>query len=218
MNPTASPSASARSGRARPVFWIGWILVLSGLAYFIIKNVPHYFVFTRESYTDYYWPKRAFLLPHIIGGVVAAIIGPLQFVPKIRRDYIGFHRIAGRTYVVFVLLGATASLGISTRILGDDAAYGLGLAALAVAWLATTGMAFVAIRRKNIVQHKQWMIRSYVVTFAFVTFRLVEDLFAAIHILPQHEYESILAWGCWAVPLLFTELIMQSREVFRKRA
>ena len=36
--------------------------------------------------------------------------------------------------------------------------------------LAISGMALIAIRRRNFIQHKEWMIRSYVVTFAFVTF------------------------------------------------
>ena len=39
-------------------------------------------------------------------------------------------------------------------------------------------MAFVAIRNRNIAQHRQWIIRSYVVTMGFVSFRLVEDLLA----------------------------------------
>ena len=107
---------------------------------------------------------------------------------------------------------------MSTRIGADERAYGMGLAGLAVAWLATTGMAFVAIRRKNITQHKQWMTRSYVVTFAFVTFRLVDDMMRGAKLMPDEQLDAFLAWSCWAVPLLFTELIIQSREVFRKRA
>jgi hypothetical protein len=34
-------------------------------------------------------------------------------------------------------------------------------------------MAFLAIRRRQITQHQDWMIRSYVVTFAFVFFRMI---------------------------------------------
>ena len=79
-------------------------------------------------------------------------------------------------------------------------------------------MAFVAIRRKNLVQHKQWMVRSYVVTFAFVSFRLASDLLEAGHILPDHERSAVLAWGCWALPLLVTEMALQSSAIFKSRA
>jgi uncharacterized membrane protein len=218
MPPTASPAASARAPWAKPLVLFGWFVVLSGLAYFVAKNVPRYLVVTEESYGAYFWPKVGWLLPHVIGGVVAAILGPLQFVPKIRRDYLQFHRISGRLYVVMVLIGAVASFGMSARIGGEYAAYGLGLTGLGIAWLVTTGMAFAAIRRKNIVQHKQWMVRSYVVTFAFVTFRLLDDSLRPANLIPEDELSTALAWGCWSIPLVFTELIIQSREVFKKRA
>lgn len=200
----------------KPLVWLGWLAVLAGVAYFLWKNALRYFVVTPESYGNA-WPQVRWLLPHIVCGMTAAILGPLQFWPKIRRDYLPFHRIAGRLYVIAVLGGAIASLGLSLRMEASNAAYAGGLIGLAVAWLVTTGMAFVAIRRKNLIQHKQWMIRSYVVTFAFVSFRLVDNLLSNRNILPEHEFYSVLAWACWALPLLVTEAILQSAEIFRKR-
>ena len=81
-------------------------------------------------------------------------------------------------------------------------------------------MAVVAIRRKNLVQHKQWMVRSYVVTFAFVTFRLADDVMRAAGILSDDERARMLAWACWAcwaVPLLITEVIIQGSALFKAR-
>jgi hypothetical protein len=150
--------------------------------------------------------------------VFAAVIGPLQFWPRIRRDYLPFHRIAGRVYVVTVLVGAIASVGMSTQVGRDSAAYAYGLTGLAFAWVVTTGMAFAAIRWKNLAQHKQWMVRSYVVTFAFVSFRLGSDLLQAGNILPAHERSAFLAWACWSVPLLVTEVALQAPAVFKSRS
>ncbi len=214
--PPATPATVAAGSRVKPLVWIGWVVVLAGLAYFLIQRIPRYLVVTPESYGNS-WPQVSWLLPHIAGGVLAAVLGPLQFLPKIRRDYLPFHRIAGRFYVVAVLAASVASLGMSFRMSANNAAYASGLIGLAGAWLLTTSMAFVAIRRKNFAQHKQWMIRSYVVTFAFVTFRLIDDTLSHKGLVPEHEFYSILAWACWAVPLLFTEAIIQSAEIFRKR-
>lgn len=214
--PSVTPATPAAGSRVKPLVWLGWLAVLAGLAYFLVKRVPRYFVFTPESYGNI-WPRVSWLFPHIVGGLLAAILGPLQFWTKIRRDYLPIHRFAGRLYVVAVLVASIASLGISFRLGGDNAAYAGGLIGLAVAWILTTGMAFVAIRRKNLVQHKQWMIRSYVVTFAFVTFRLFDDLLSHRGLVPAHEFYSMLAWGCWAIPLLVTEAIIQSGDIFRKR-
>lgn len=214
--PPANPATAAAGSRAKPLVWLGWLAALAGLGYFLFQRVPRYFVVTPESYGNT-WSHVRWLLPHIVGGLLAAVLGPLQFWPKIRRDYLPFHRIAGRIYLLAVLTGSVASLGISFRLGADNAAYAGGLIGLAGAWTITTSMAFVAIRRKNLTQHKQWMIRSYVVTFAFVTFRLLDDTLSQRGLVPEHEFYSILAWACWAVPLLFTEALIQSAEIFRKR-
>jgi uncharacterized membrane protein YozB (DUF420 family) len=39
---------------------------------------------------------------------------------------------------------------------------------LSTAWVLTTGMALAAIRKRAIERHRELMIRSYTVTFAFV--------------------------------------------------
>ena len=75
-------------------------------------------------------------------------------------------------------------------------------------WLVTTSMAVLAIRRRNVLQHRQWMMRSYAVTFAFVTFRFGVDALAAQG-LPVPDAQVIMAWACWAVPLLLLEPLLQ---------
>jgi uncharacterized membrane protein len=213
-----TPAARATPEKSSPLVWFGWLAVLALLAYFVIKNAPKYFVFTSQSYGAYYWAKASWLFPHVVSGVLAAVLGPLQFWPRIRRDYLPYHRIAGRVYGVTVLIGAIAALGMAAKVGADDAAYALGLMGLALAWLTTTGLAIAAVRRKNLLQHRQWMVRSYVVTFAFVTFRLADDLMNAGHIMTDHERSAMLAWACWAVPLLCTEVALQAGSIFKPRA
>jgi uncharacterized membrane protein YozB (DUF420 family) len=43
---------------------------------------------------------------------------------------------------------------------------------LCVAWVLTTSMALYSVRTRRIEQHREWMLRSYTVTLAFVTYRL----------------------------------------------
>jgi hypothetical protein len=75
-------------------------------------------------------------------------------------------------YMTSVALSAGAAYYLaSTTELGW--VFGAGLLGLATAWVVTTGLAFTAIRRGLIEQHREWMIRSYVVTTGFVTFRVV---------------------------------------------
>jgi len=217
MNAPETPSVSVTAKRPDLLVVLAWFVILCLVAYFVAKNVPRYFVFTPQSYGQYFWARASWLFPHVACGLLAVLIGPLQFWPRMRRDYLNAHRIAGRVYVVTVLAGAVAALGMAAKADGG-AAYAAGLAGLAVAWVVTTLMAFVAIRRGNLFQHKQWMVRSYVVTFAFVTFRLLDDAMRAGHILADEERGKLLAWACWAVPLLVTEVVLQAGSVFKTRA
>jgi Predicted membrane protein (DUF2306) len=92
--------------------------------------------------------------------------------------------------------------------------FGAGLTGLGVAWVVTTGLAFLAINRHLYDQHKEWMIRSYVVTFAFVTFRALHASLSAADVGTLHEQLAVASWFCWAVPLLITEVILQGRKIF----
>ena len=111
-------------------------------------------------------------------------------------------------------IGCRFGLALQTD---GGAIFGSGLFFLGVAWAATTSLAYAAIRKCLIDQHREWIIRSYVVTFAFVTFRAGQvalvgrgvELATAI---------GIMAWACWAIPLLATELILQARKIAAVRA
>jgi uncharacterized membrane protein len=213
MPPSVSPTRAESDWRSRILGWSAWIVLLGLLAYFIGTHVPRFFVYTAQSYGNYFWPRASWLLPHVASGLVAILIGPMQFWSGMRRRHMRAHRIAGRVYVVTVVVGSIAALGMATRIDGGSA-YSFGLGGLALAWITTTGMAFVAIRRRNIQQHRQWMVRSYVVTFAFVTFRLIDEAMGARHLMADEERSKVLAWACWALPLLVTEVVIQARAVF----
>jgi hypothetical protein len=79
-------------------------------------------------------------------------------------------------------------------------------------------MAFLAIKRMLIEQHKEWMIRSYVVTLAFVFFRFGAITFSVLQPSGRLAQAQALAWACWALPLLVTELILQGRKILRVSA
>jgi hypothetical protein len=76
-------------------------------------------------------------------------------------------------------------------------------------------MAYVAIRRGVIAQHREWMIRSYTVTFAFVSFRLIGRLLTHWHVATGDEIDAMMAWACWSVPLLLIEPLLQLQRLRR---
>ena len=163
-----------------------------------------------------YWPVRFWLLLHITAGIVALLSGPVQLWLGLNDRRMNLHRTLGITYVASVAASAAAGyyLAFNTRF---GWLFGLGLGGLATAWVVTTGLAFAAIRRHLYDQHKDWMIRSYVVTTAFVSFRILYAALEAAGVGTRGEHLIASSWLCWSVPLLVTEALLQGRRILAAR-
>jgi len=83
--------------------------------------------------------------------------------------------------VPFLAAAAVGIVGVFlTAVYTTPRSFGIPLMGLATAWILTTGVAWAAIVRRKVVLHKEWMIRSYLVVFAFVTFRFITDLLPGV--------------------------------------
>ena len=193
----------------------GWALLMLLSLFIIYNNAFRYFNFSSPAYSDDLKPFAGVLIIHISAGMIALLTGPLQFIKSLRKKYIRLHRITGRVYMGCVLIGGTSGLYLAIFHLILTVHYvtfGTGLSCLSIAWLTTSGMGLSAVLHKNFQQHRELMIRSYTVTCAFTTFRL---LFALIeNVLPVEKIDAynICSWSCWAVPLLVVEVILQSKK------
>jgi uncharacterized membrane protein len=184
---------------------------LAAVGFFVTFAVP-YLTLDREALARYA-TRRGWLLVHVASGAVALLIGPIQLWLGLNRRAMRAHRSLGLTYVSSVAIGSIAAFYLATHTaLGWG--FGAGISGLGVAWIVTTALAVVAIRRGSIAQHQEWMIRSYVVTFAFVTFRAFFGALQAAGIGTLSEQLAASSWFCWAVPLLLTEALLQGRRIF----
>lgn len=196
---------------------ISLLLVLALIfigARFLIINVRQYFIFTEQSYTPYFWPRSTPVFLHIIFGMAAFFLGPFQFIPIIRKKYTKTHRTMGKIYLLCISVSAPVALYLAATS-QINFVYATGLTMLAIAWLTTSLMAYISIRKKLISTHREWMVRSYVVTFAFVTFRLMGEVLVKFGVGPFEMRAAFLSWSCWAVPLLATEIIFQIQKFNR---
>ena len=209
----AMPTASARNSHAF------LIVVLSALAaallWFVGKKLHYFADYSLSSYGPYFWPRRAGLVLHLAGGGLAISAGLVQLWLGLT-DRVGtLHRVLGRVYGAGVLMGSVGGFYLALTIPGH-LPYSGGLFMLCIAWVLTTGMALYAIRTRRIQQHREWMLRSYTVTFAFVTYRLASTWLSRwIHV-PEDpvadQLDTMLSWACWAVPLLVVEPLIQFRS------
>jgi uncharacterized membrane protein len=178
--------SSARS-RFQTVVWIS--LGLTALFVFITSEVllftdyPMYHAYRLQVIAD-----RHLLIPHTLCGVIALMAGPIQFSSRLRQRHLTFHRILGRIYVISVFIGAATGVALAAGRPGFP-----GTSMQAAAWVVCTTAAFLTARNRQILQHRQWMARSYAVTFTFVSSRVLNlwprywshlgDTFAAVGVI-----------------------------------
>ena len=206
----AGVSGSRRTKQTATVLaWAGIVALAVG---FVLKYVVFYYRHYDAASFDPYWPRRGWLFLHINGGTLALLTGPTQFWTGLRRRNLTFHRWMGRLFLVGVAMGVTGSVGLAVTTT-NGWAFEAGLMGLALAWATTTAMAYVSIRKRLIDVHKQWMIRAYVVTFAFVTFRYLQEYSPLSRLRPEHDRDITIAWACWVVPLAVTEMVFHLRQI-----
>ena len=142
------------------------------------------------------------LYAHIAGGVAMLLGGAIALRIGLTREWFRWHKLAGYTYIS---LGSIAAFTALERSLDTAHTPGLSTGMLAAAWLAVTAMAFRAIRNKRYDQHREWMIRSYVLAWTFVFCRFWTR--AAPSTLQGTESDMI--WATWVGPILLAEIALQ---------
>jgi uncharacterized membrane protein len=187
------------------------LIIISIIAlYYVIDRVLPYTSFNIEQYRDY-WPEKWWLVGHLIGGMTALLVGPFQFSTAFRNRYLKVHRTLGKIYIVAIIIGSFCAIYMSLTVATEvNMAWSIGLFFLAIPWLISVLMAYRMIRLKRILQHREWMIRSYVITFAFVLFRFIDESSLAKSLMPTFEERGpTVIWISWAIPILITEVILQ---------
>jgi uncharacterized membrane protein len=204
-----APSTSRT--RFKTLLWIS--LGLITLFVFITSEVllvtdfPMYHAYRLQVIAD-----RHLLIPHTLAGTFALLAGPLQFSSRFRQRHLQIHRVIGRLYLLAVFVGAFTGIALAWGRPGLP-----GTSMQAAAWIVCTTAAVVTARNRQIIQHRQWMARSYAVTFTFVSSRV-------LNLWPRywgHLGDSLSAVGVIAftlASLLIVDLGLNWHELTSRRA
>jgi uncharacterized membrane protein len=210
MATSALRAPSSRRSGFKTVLWIS--LGVTTLFVFITSEVllvtgyPMYHAYRLQVIAD-----RHLLIPHTLAGICALLIGPVNFSTRIRQRHLKLHRVLGRVYVISVFIGAATGIALATGRPGLP-----GTAMQAAAWIVCTTAAFITARNRQIDKHRQWMARSYAVTFTFVSSRV-------LNLWPRywsHLGDSLSAVGVVAftlASLLIVDLGLNWRELTTRR-
>src|ERR1700722_620280 len=154
--------------------------------------------------------RRAWLVAHAIFASIALMSGPWQFLPGLRRRWIGAHRWTGRIYCAAVALGWATSVPIAAHAFGGIVTEA-GFLTLGVCWIGSTAAGYFLIRRRLVEAHRRWMTISYALTAAAITFRFDIALFPLFGLSFVDAYR-IASWTCWLGNLMIAAWLLRRRS------
>ena len=156
--------------------------------------------------------RNRFLHPWIMihagAAATALLLGPLQFLPAVRRRWPRAHRWTGRAYVAGCLAGGVSALVLAAGV-STGAVAGAGFASLGVLWIGVTLQGWRTARARLWAQHRRWMIRSIALTGAAVTLRIYLPVSAALQVDFVVAYR-IIAWLAWVPNAVFAEWYLRA--------
>lgn len=191
-------------------FWLPIIF----FSLLLIRNTIPYFSFSKDfSFIE----ERAvlFLKPvysfsfyiHIFAGMFCIGTALLQFSSYILKKRKAIHVWSGRIYVIVVLLlGAPTGMYMSFFAKGGIAEKTLFMF-MAVTWFFFTLLGLTSILQKQVIAHKNWMIRSYAMAMTAVTFRIYYIILYLFDVELTQNYEVSL-WISVIGNMLFAEYII----------
>jgi len=187
------------------------------LAY-VLYHDESFLVHPKDPVWQHYESFKWWLLPHGIAGACALLLGPMQFSDRLRDRFRRFHRVVGRIYVAGVFVAAPLGFYIQyfQERMGNPRSFSIAAAVDAALWMTTTGIAMVFILQGKVLEHRQWMTRSFAVALVFLEGRVIGGV-TGWENLDIRATETIV-WACLAFSMLFADLVLEWQGLGRQRS
>jgi uncharacterized membrane protein len=215
MSTTSLPTridTRANRGRLKLAFWA--VMGAMTLSVVFYSEIP---LLLRPSERAYLSTIPFLIIPHIVGGTAALLIGPLQFSGRVRRRSPQFHRVLGRIYVISVFVAAPLAIVLSNHRHDPRAKYFVVATIVqAGTWIITTAAALLAARNRHFQKHREWMVRSYAVTFTFVGTRVLQPIPAWNHFSEASFAMTVII--ITFIAILIPDLALSWRELVSRGA
>ncbi len=181
-------------------------------AAYIPYNTDVGFLLIKQHYIAIDHWRVAFFV-HVYASIWVLLAGFSQFSGRLQRQRPRLHRSLGYVYAGNILLitgpaslvmGFYANGGITSRI---------GFILLALLWIWFTALAIIKARQKDFSAHRNYMIRSYALTFSAITLRAWKfGITNTIELPPMDVYRTV-AWLGWVVNIGVAEYMIRAKKI-----
>lgn len=194
-------------------------LVLCSVTFLMLNAIAEHFTLqpdagflkVKQEYVQNRVWRTTFYI-HVFSAVLTLLAGFTQFSSYILKEHKKLHRFMGRLYVFNILFinfpaGMLMAFYANGHLLSR-----IAFVTLDCLWFWFTLKAFLEIRKGNIKAHKQFMIRSYALTFSAITFRTWKIVLSGMFVLDPVTLYMIQAWIGFVPNLLFAEWLIRKQK------
>jgi uncharacterized membrane protein YozB (DUF420 family) len=160
-------------------------------------NTAHYFIYDTtygllaekqmELHDPIYYGS---FYTHIAAATIILFTPFFSFLIRITKRTRNAHRTLGKIYVLTTLVLVVPTGFYLTIFAKGGLAAQWGFATQGILLAIFTWLGYIAIRKGNIDKHKEWMIRSYAIAIAALTFRIYHLLFIYLGIPYNTNYAA----------------------------
>lgn len=149
---------------------------------------------------------------HVYTSIFVLITGIFQFSKTIRNQFPSLHRNLGKAYIFLVLLIASPS-GLVMAFYANGGFFSkLSFFIQAILWFVFTYKAFQYVKKKDWINHRKFMMRSYALTLSAISLRLFKWIIVSTLELPPMDTYRIVAWLGWVFNLVLVEMYFRNRK------
>jgi uncharacterized membrane protein len=206
-----------RIGWIPPILWLlGSLAILSGLfRTYLTMNSIVTGVMPEDPSDAHYVKNAALTLLHVVPGTMFLMLGPLQFIADIRKYWPKLHRWSGYVFIVSGITFAVTALVINFSFPPFGGQFkSLAVIIFSILELIVLGVALQAVRQRNFMKHRAWMMRAFAIGLAISTMRL---FFIPAYLLFGVPNDLTVALGMWIGFLVNTLIVELTLWRERKR-
>ena len=152
----------------------------------------------------------SFTMLHVIAGAALLMLAPLQLSRGFRDRHRTFHRWSGRLLIIAGVGSAVSAVMFGIIIPYAGLGERLTITVITTWFLLALSTAWIAIRRRQVARHREWMIRAVALALSVSTIRLIAPItdmaFTAAGVRPPVVFTitlvlgsaiTVLAAECW---------------------
>jgi len=172
---------------------------------FVRINISNFF---RKEFYEHFLEYRDYdktRLSHMIPSIVVTATMPLQFSKGFRRKHPKLHRKMGLMNIILCLATIPSGLIFVFRYPFVGFLEQVPVVIFASLFVFCIGKGYVTAKKRNFLEHREWMIRSFSIIVGIYTTRLWYGVFSFTSDIPAVEILPTTFWLAVVVNLVIAE-------------